>query len=449
MAEENEILKELEALFPGRVVTPVRYVQESWWPLAWINRSYLGSAVAAVVPESVEDVVRLVRFAYERGVPLNIVGGGSSVTGASAPRGGVVVDLKRLNKIREVDSRRGYAVAEAGVVLQELEQVLNQGGLTLGQFPQSMDIATLGGFISTMGSGHSSSGYGNVEDVLSRLEVVVPPGEVYWTSFRRVPRSSPGPDLSKVFVGAEGAFGVITAAEVKLYDLPKFIWEDSALFSTFEEGVEAVEKLASLDLPPKMVRLYDELETAYYTGLEGAVLIFRFATQSKAFLEAARSEVSDILRQGFRGPELVHRLLQERQNYREHITRILHRGLIVDTVEIAASWDKVADLHRAVKEALRGVEGVYFVTAHLSHIYRHGACLYFTILFTPSESLYFKLWDAVYSEAERFGATISHHHGTGVVKQRYLELEKPAELYRRLKAALDPKGILNPGRLVP
>ena len=448
MAEENEILKELETLFPNRVVPPAQYVQESWWPLVWINRSYLGSAIAAVLPESVEDVVRLVRFAYERGVPLNVVGGGSSVTGASVPRGGVVVDLKRLNKIREVNSRQRYAVAEAGVVLQELEQALNQAGLTLGQFPQSIDIATLGGFVSTMGSGHSSSGYGNVEDVVSRLEVVVLPGEVYWTSFRRVPRSSLGPDLARVFVGAEGAFGVITAAEVKLYDLPRFIWEDSALFSTFEEGVETVEKLASLDLPPKMVRLYDELETTYYTGLEGAVLIFRFATQTKAFLEASKSEVSNILMQGFRGPELVHKLLQERQSYREHITKILQRGLVVDTVEVATTWDRVMDLHRSVKEGLRNVEGVYFVTAHLSHIYRHGACLYFTILFAPSESLYFKIWDTVYSEAERFGATISHHHGTGILKQRYLELEKPAELYRRLKAAFDPKGLLNPGRLV-
>jgi len=448
VAEENEILKELETLFPNRVVPPAQYVQESWWPLVWINRSYLGSAIAAVLPESVEDVVRLVRFAYERGVPLNVVGGGSSVTGASVPRGGVVVDLKRLNKIREVNSRQRYAVAEAGVVLQELEQALNQAGLTLGQFPQSIDIATLGGFVSTMGSGHSSSGYGNVEDVVSRLEVVVLPGEVYWTSFRRVPRSSLGPDLARVFVGAEGAFGVITAAEVKLYDLPRFIWEDSALFSTFEEGVETVEKLASLDLPPKMVRLYDELETTYYTGLEGAVLIFRFATQTKAFLEASKSEVSNILKQGFRGPELVHKLLQERQSYREHITKILQRELVVDTVEVATTWDRVMDLHRSVKEGLRNVEGVYFVTAHLSHIYRHGACLYFTILFAPSESLYFKIWNTVYSEAERFGATISHHHGTGILKQRYLELEKPAELYRRLKAAFDPKGLLNPGRLV-
>ncbi|MCI4446925.1 MAG: FAD-binding protein, partial [Pyrobaculum sp.] len=86
MAGEDEILEELKALFPGRVVPPIQYVQESWWPLAWINRSYLGSAVAAVLPEGVEDVARLVRFAYERGVPLNVVGGGSSVPGASVPR---------------------------------------------------------------------------------------------------------------------------------------------------------------------------------------------------------------------------------------------------------------------------------------------------------------------------------------------------------------------------
>jgi len=448
VGREDDLIKELETIFPGRVVSPAQYIQESWWPLTWINKSYLGSAVAAVLPKDVEDVIKLVKFSYERGVPLNVVGGGSSVTGASTPRGGIIVDLRQLNKIREVNTRQRYAVAEAGVVLQELERGLNEAGFTLGQFPQSADLATLGGFISTMGSGHSSTGYGNVEDVVSRLEVVVPPGEIHWTNLRRVPRSSLGPDLTKIFIGAEGAFGIVTAAELKLYDLPKYIWEDSVLFLTFEEGVEAVEELALMDMPPKMVRLYDEFETRYYTGLEGVVLIFRFATQSKAFLEAAKSEASRVLRRSFRGPELVHKLLQERQNYREHISRILQRGLIVDTVEVAATWDKIVDLHRAVKERLQGLEGVFLVTAHLSHVYRHGACLYFTVLFTPSESLYFRIWDTVYSEAERLGATISHHHGTGLLKQRYLELEKPGELYRRLKATFDPKGLLNPGRLV-
>lgn len=448
MEETDELLEELEALFPGKVRPPTAYLQESWWPLVWINKAYSGSAWAVVEPESLEDVVKVVKFSYERGVAINIWGGGSSVTGASAPRGGIVVDMRRLNRVREIDVSQRFAVAESGIILQDFETRLNSLGFTLGQFPQSIDIATLGGYISTMGSGHSSSGYGNIEDVVSRVEVVVPPGEVYWSSYRRVPRSSLGPDLKGLFIGAEGAFGIVTAAEVKIYPLPKYTWRESILFSSFDEGVASLERLSQIDVLPQIARLYDEIETAYYTGLEGALLVLQYSTFSKRLLDAVAEDVKDAANGKFMGGEYLTRILAERQNYRHHIAKIMERGLVVDTVELSTTWVNATAIYREMKQQLSLIDGVFLVTAHLSHIYRHGACLYFTILFTPAETTYFSIWDQIFKVAERHGASISHHHGVGLIKKRYLDLEKPVELYKKIKSALDPRNLINPGRLV-
>lgn len=448
MGEEDKMLREFEKALPGRVKRYEGY--QHWWPYLKVVGEG-GSADVVVEPRTVEDVVVAVKMAYEIGLPINIYGGGSSVTGASLPQGGLLIDMRHLNRIRHIDSVNKLVVAEAGTFLAELERSLSEAGLTLGQYPQSVDIATLGGYISTMGSGYASTGFGSVEDVVLRLEVVVPPGELLWTSYRRAPRTSMGPDLARLFVGAEGAFGVITAAELKARRIPSYTWKASFAFPDFRAGLNAVGELIEEDLVPDMLRLYDELESAYYFGVSGPVLVLLVGKNSRELVEAYERGTSKLLgRHGKESdPALVDKALEERARYREHMDRFEKMGLIVETVEVATVWDKLAELHDEMKRRLSAIDGVMVVSAHASHFYRQGGCLYFTALIKPSKEAYMSLWQEVAEVAKCFDATVSHHHGVGLLKIGWLAEEKPLELLKAVKRAIDPKGLLNPGRLVP
>jgi len=447
MVEEDEVFKEFEKVLPGRIKKYVGY--QHWWPYLKITGEE-GSALIVVEPRDVDDVVATVKLAYEVGLPINIYGGGSSVTGASLPQGGVLIDMRTLNKVRRIDPVNKLAIAESGILLIELERRLNEVGLTHGQYPQSLDITTLGGYISTMGSGYASTGLGSVEDVVLRLEVVIPPGEILWTSYRGAPRSSMGPDLAKLFIGAEGAFGVITAAELKVRKLPAHTWKASFVFNNFSAGLDAIAELFEEDLVPDMVRLYDEFESAYYFATEGPTLVLSVGRNSRELVEAYEKGVTGVLSRYGRqlDPSLVDKALEERAKYREHMDRVEKMGLIVETVEVAAVWDKLVELHEEVRRSLSSIDGVVLVTAHASHFYRQGGCLYFTALIKPSRETYLSLWRKVAEVARRFNATISHHHGVGLLKREWLGDEKPLELIRALKKTFDPKMLLNPGRLV-
>jgi len=447
MVEEDEKIKEFEKAFPGRVKKYVGYVH--WWPYVRIAGEE-GVAAVVVEPRDVQEVVAAVRLAYEMELPINVYGGGSSVTGASLPQGGVLLDLRALSRVRQVDVANKLVIAEAGILLSELELQLNSHGLTLGQYPQSIDIATLGGYISTLGSGHSSTGFGSIEDVVSRLEVVVPPGKVLWTSYRRAPRSSMGPDLARLFLGAEGAFGIITAAELKVRKLPRYTWKASFVFSDFKTGIRALADLIDEDLIPDMARLYDEVESAYYFSSEGSVLVLTIGRNNEEVVNAYEKAISSVLTRYGRpsNPAFVNKALEERARYREHLEKIEKMGLIVETAEVAAVWSELEKLYDDMKYTLTSIDGVAIVSAHASHFYRQGACLYFTILLKPSKETYHILWQKIAEVAERHDATISHHHGVGLLKKEWLKNEKPIELLLAIKKSLDPKMLLNPKRLV-
>lgn len=450
MEEADKIVEELEGILPGRVSRDVGAYLKDWWPLTWFTEEALGSALAAVKPMNVEEVAAVVKFAVSEKVPICVHGGGSSVTGASIPSKGIVVDMQGMNQILDLDQENRTVTVQGGTKLKSLEEKLNGKGFSLFQFPQSLELVTIGGYISTLGTGQYSSLYGGIEDSVLRLEMVLPSGEVIWTRRRGAPRSSVGPDLSRLFIGAEGSFGIITAAELKIHRLPKHVWKEAYTFSSFESGVAASKMLLELDLKPAVCRLYNEAESAFQFGEGRTTLLLMYHANSERVLENIKKEVYEQLKGDSlpADPSLVDRWLERRFNFREEIEAVKKMGLTPETIEVAAKWTRIVDLYHDAMDKLGSVSGVSGVGAHLSHIYEQGACLYLTVLFEPNRDTYFAIWEEMAKVTKTHDATISHHHGVGILKRRYAREEVPRELVKKIKQALDPEGILNPDRSI-
>jgi len=430
------------------VTTDVGVYLKDWWPLLWITDQAFGSASAAVKPVNVDELTRLVNFASSKGVSLYVRGGGSSVTGASIPTSGIVVDTSALNQILDVDEANRAVTAQAGVRLSALEAKLNEKGFTLSQFPQSFELVTVGGFVSTLGTGQYSTLYGGVEDSVIRLEVVLPSGEVIWTRRRGAPRSSVGPDLSRLFLGAEGALGIVSAAELKIRKLPSRVWKAAFSFPSFEAAVNASRALVEFDVKPAVCRAHNELESQFQFGESGCVLLLVYHFRSEAVLAAVREEVSTLLERDSTpaNPELVDRWLEKRFNFREEIESVRKLGYTLETMEVAAKWSRLMELYYEAMDLFGAIPGVGGVGAHLSHLYEQGACIYFTALFLPKKETYWSLWEAMEKATKAHDATISHHHGVGILKKVYAKGEVPLDLMKRIKQAVDPDGIMSPDR---
>lgn len=422
---------------------------KDWWPLLWITDEPVGSALAAAKPMNVDELVGLVNFASSKGVPLYVRGGGSSVTGASIPSGGIVIDMGGMDQITELDEANRTVTVQAGAKLNVLEAKLNEKGFTLSQFPQSFELATVGGFVSTLGTGQYSTLYGGMEDSVLRLEVVLPSGEVVWTRRRGAPRSSVGPDLGRLFLGAEGSLGVVSAAELKIRRIPEHVWKAAYRFQSFESAVDASRSLLELDVKPAVCRAYNEVESLFQFGDQACFLLLIYHFRSGAVQEAVRGELSALLGRNSAPADsaLVDRWLEKRFNFREDIEGVKRMGYVPETIEVASKWSRLLELYSDAMDTLGGIQGVAGVGAHVSHLYDQGACIYFTVLFEPKKETYRALWEGMARVAKTHDATISHHHGVGLLKRVYAMDEIPTELMKRIKDAVDPKGVLSPDRL--
>src|SRR4051794_8205147 len=235
------------------------YTADTYWPAiaARAAGTPLGRPDVVVVPRSEEDVAAVLRIASAHEVPVVAWGGGSGTQGGSVPvHGGIVVDLKGLDRIVEIDERALTVTAQAGVNGNVLERALNQRGLMLPHYPASSEWATVGGYVAARGSGVLSTRYGKIEDLLLSLRVALAGGELIEAV--NLPRHAVGPDLTQLFVGSEGTLGIITRATLEVVPLPPERQFVTLPFPDVSAGVEAFRRTLHAGHRPSVIRMYDE-----------------------------------------------------------------------------------------------------------------------------------------------------------------------------------------------
>jgi alkyldihydroxyacetonephosphate synthase len=436
----------------------VAEASRDWWPLAlhWALAGQVPQLADVVVrPTSTDEVVRVVQVCNNARLPLTVAGGRSGVCGASAPIfGGVVLDATALAGVVDVDTVSGIVEVLPGTFGPDLEDALRPYGVSVGHFPQSFDLATVGGWIGARGAGQYSTRYGKIEDLVVGLEVVLADGRVVRTG--GAPAAAAGPDLTQLVVGSEGTLGVITRAWLRTHPLPDHEQRAAFSFTDFASGVEACRRILHAGATPAVLRLYDAVESQRGQGGDGSECILLVLDEGDADLVGATMRIVErsCLDVGAAAADigLVEAWLGHR-NDTSALQGLTRKGFVVDTMEIAAPWAALDSLFDDVRAAMLAVPHARAATCHLSHSYPDGACLYFTFAATPPpeeiESTYVALWDAGQRAVLAGGGNLSHHHGVGVNRGRFMrEALGPAhDVLVALKSTLDPNGILNPGKL--
>lgn len=433
------------------------------WPLAlvWIHhQKFAGRPACVVRPASTAEVARVLRYANERNVPVIPYGAGSGVCGGVLARGSeIVVDLRSMNRIFDLNETALTCRVQAGKMGDAFEKELNERGYSMGHFPQSIALSTVGGWVATRAAGQLSTRYGNIEDMLLGLEAVLADGTV--VNVKSVPRRSAGPDPRHVFLGSEGTIGIVTEITVKVFPLPESSRRMCFAMPDFDSGLQAARLMMRAGWRPPLVRLYDAMETSRHFGQwarEDANFLL-FASEGPAALAAAEAEAcAEICRAvGGQpvGEEPVEHWYRERNNV-PSLMSFVEKGFVLDTMEVSADWDRIHDVYREVIASVRQVKSVIVVSGHSSHSYPQGTNIYFTFVARPddpadAEPAYRECWRRAMEATLRCGGSICHHHGIGRLRRDWMQQEhgESLRILRELKKALDPKGIMNPGVLLP
>ncbi len=430
-----------------------------WWPLTmhWSLAGVIPRRPFAVCrPISTEQVLGIVRICTAHDVPLTVSGGRSGVCGAAIPiYGGVVLDATSMSGICNVDAESGIVEVLPGTFGPEFEDELRiRHQLTVGHFPQSFDISTVGGWVACRGAGQFSTRYGKIEHMVVALEVVLADGSVIITG--GAPASATGPDLTSIFVGSEGTLGILTRVWLRAHPLPLYERRAAYSIASFNDGIKICRDIIRAGASPAVLRLYDQFESARSHGTDGSTCTLLVLDTGDEILIDATMRIVEAAahRHGAINSDidLVERWMNHR-NDTSGLQALTRKGYIVDTMEVSAPWSKLPMIVDKVRSALLEMSGTRVATCHLSHSYLDGACLYFTfaaeVEHDKLDAQYVALWDAAQRAAISAGSNISHHHGIGISRGRFMaeSLGGGFGVLKALKIALDPGDILNPGKL--
>ena len=461
-----------------------------------------GLPQVVVAPADHAQAQGIVTACSQAGVAMVPAGGGTSVVGGLAcPGAHISVSTHRMRSVLGIDAESGTVHVGAGITGPELEPLLASRSLTLGHLPQSWHRASIGGYLATRSAGQASTGYGRSDDMVESLRLASPVGT--W-DIGHAPSSAAGPDLLGVVVGSEGCLGLITEATLRVRRLPTHRRYEAWILPGFDAGIAALRNMAQSGCTADVMRLSDAQETATTLLMSGprgvlgkaldvylrrrgvevqgaALAILGWEGVDRDLVNARRASGVRLLRDagavalGRRPGEAWQRHRFEGPHLRD---ALLDAGYLVETVETSTNWARLAELRAHMHEALRdslhdsrhgpsqgtpqrasqespgaGRHGPYVMT-HVSHVYETGASLYTTVIAVADQQDPLGQWQrakaAVTEAIMAHGGTLTHHHAVGRDHAAWLGREIGAPglaVLHAAKAALDPRGVCNPGVL--
>jgi alkyldihydroxyacetonephosphate synthase len=455
--------------------------------LVRMRRGDITNATDAIVrPGDEQQVLAVMRLAARHRLAVIPFGGGTSVVGGVEPVGEgptITIDLAALSEVLEIDREAATATVQAGVMGPDLERVLRRSGFTLGHFPQSFRYSSVGGWIATRSAGQNSTKYGTIAALVQSVRLAHPEGIL---STPNVPAAAAGPDLVQTIVGSEGTLGVITQANLRLSALPEHRSYKGYLLPSFAAGVQVAREIMQAGVEPAVLRLSDEAEIESSLALRAAPRGAAAAAErvGRWYLHRKGLDLDSgsIMILGFEGSEanvrygseVAKRILKRhraaslgsspgrawrRSRFAApHLRDVfLDNGIMVDTLETSTTWGNYLTLHAKVRDALRGALGERSVVmAHLSHSYTDGGSIYYTFLAPQDEGGEIEQWERVKAAATDAivagGGALSHHHAVGIEHRRWMRGylgDEGSRWLSEIKRAIDPEGILNPGKLIP
>ena len=449
----------------------------------------LGRTVDLVLyPESEEDVLAIVNLGRDHGVCLVPYGGGTNVSGALAcPRDEqrmiVSVDMRRMNRILGLDEENQQATVQCGIYGKDLERELGERGYTSGHDPDSLELSTLGGWISTNASGMKKNKYGNIEEIVLEATMVTPTGEI--ETRHATPRNSTGIQPRVLLFGSEGNFGIITKAIIKIHPLPRVRQYGLLVFPRFERGVSFLKELRQTGVLPASIRLVSNFELrfsqalkpepGFWKGVMDSLQVF-VLTKVKGFDPQEMSACTIVMegdagevehqqsviyrtaakhgaldggaRNGQRGYMLTFGIAYLRDFFNQF-------GIVAETFETSVPWSNIHPVIAAVQKELElqgqehGITGTPYLAYRVTQTYHTGVCIYFTMGFSAKgleapDEVFHRIEARLRQAILDHGGSLSHHHGIGKIRQGFaaqIQSENSIRVLRETKKAMDPSNV--------
>ncbi len=405
-------------------------------------------------PSSSKEVVGVVKLASEMGIPVTPRGAASGLTGAAVPVfGGIVLDMTGMDQIIEIDHENMQVLLEPGIVQSRLNEALSEYGLFFPPDPGSSEMCTIGGMIANDASGMRSVKYGTTSSYVLALEIVLPTGEIITTGSRCFKTSS-GYDLKRLFVGSEGTLGVVTQARLRLKALPSSRILVLAGFDTLEGAGSGVIKVLKSGVIPSACEVLDEVAISAIGLGERPLIIFELdGMEAEAKIEALK--VIEICE----GLSASCRIIESESEQAEIWDKRRMVGVIITkhkkgAVRVYEGEDiiiPIGNVVRMLREIARISEefGIEIITyGPIGDGNLHTAMAIDVRSESEWERL-FKMSEEIYNTALKLGGSITGEHGVGVIRASYMEREHHSalDLMRTIKGSLDPKNIMNPGKM--